>query len=204
VRKLDEEAARRGPVAPSERPGVALGGRPGAGSIAGPQPACDLAIATAGQRDEPLDVLGEEGLAEPRHALGARHVRMRDQPAQAPPPDLGSGEEDQVRSPNALGDAPQVLLDGEAVARQPGALGPRPGRLAVAGLTGGRGVATGGTAPPPTRTGDDDADRILDRGVEQLDLDADDRPISAARSTSSSGADAPSRNEKLVWLWSSA
>jgi hypothetical protein len=53
-----------------------LGGRPGTGSVAGPQPARDLAIATAGQRDETLGVLGEEGVVEPRYALGAGHVRV--------------------------------------------------------------------------------------------------------------------------------
>ena len=75
--------------------------------------------------------------------------------------------------------------------------------------------------------------RVRDGRVQQLDLDADDRmqprglgrrrrtgprrtgpawsvtaspvsPSSTARSTRSSGGEAPSRNEKLVWQWSSA
>ena len=88
-------------------------------------------------------------------------------------------------------------------------------------------------ADAPARRDDDHVTRIGDGRVEQLDLQADDRvepgrlrgarrngprrtgpawsvtarpvsPSSTARSTRSSAGDAPSRNEKLVWQWSSA
>jgi hypothetical protein len=177
-------------------------------------------------------VLGEEGVVEPRHALGAGHVRVRDKPAQASPPDLRSREEDEVRSANALGDAAQVLLDGRSGDRAAGHA-----RLAVgmAGRRSPRGWRPGRQRSDDGVVGADEGRRSRPHPgplIEQLDLDTDDRMIptdSAAvtnrtapyspawsvtgeraetdlggRSTRSSGADAPSRNEKLVWLWSSA
>ena len=99
VRQLDEEAARGRPVAAAEQRRVALGGRAGPGQVARPQPADQLAVTAARQSDQPLGVLGEERLAEARHPLGAGHVGVRDEPAQAPPADLRSvpGGRDAVR-----------------------------------------------------------------------------------------------------------
>ena len=90
MRQLDEEAARGRPVAATEERGVPLRHGTGAGQVAGPQPPGQLSVATARQRDEPLGVVGEERLAEARHALGAGHVGVRYEPAQTPPADPGA------------------------------------------------------------------------------------------------------------------
>ena len=126
VRQLDEEAAGGRPVAAPEDRRVALGHRARPGPVAHPQPAGQLPVATARQRDEALGVLGQERLAEPRHALRAGHVGPRHEPAQAPPADLRSGQQDEMRAATPLADPAQVLLDRLAMAGQPGALGPRP------------------------------------------------------------------------------
>jgi hypothetical protein len=59
----------------AEQPAVPLGGETGPVPIARPEPPGDLAVTAAGQGDDPLGVLGEECLAEPRHALRPGHVR---------------------------------------------------------------------------------------------------------------------------------
>ena len=179
VRQLDEEAAAAGPVAAPEEPRVALRDGPGAGPIADPQAAGDLPVAAAGQGDEPLGVLGQERLAEARHALRPGHVRPRDEPAQAPPADRGPGEQDEMRPAAALADPAQVLLDRLAMAGQPGALGPRPDREAlghgrIARRCGRVGPAAA-PSPRPRRGRDHAPVRVRDGRVEQLDLEPDDR-----------------------------
>ncbi len=121
VRELDEEPAGRRAVAPAEQRRVALRHGPRPGPIAHPQPAGQLAVATARQRDEALGVLGEERLAEARHALRAGHVGVRHEPAQAPPADLRAGQQDQMRAADPFADPAQVLLDRRPVTGQPGA-----------------------------------------------------------------------------------
>ena len=140
VRQLDEEAARGRPVAAAEQRRVALGDRAGPGQVARPQPADQLAVTAARQSDQPLGVLGEERLAEARHPLGAGHVGVRDEPAQAPPADLGACQEDEMRSTHSLADPAQVLLDRWPMTGQPGAGGSRPGGPAF-GRIEGRGLA---------------------------------------------------------------
>ena len=224
------------PVAPPEERRVALGDGPGAGPVAHPQPPGQLPVAAAGQRDEALGVLGEERLAEARHALRAGHVGPRHEPAQAPPADLRAGEQDEVRAADPLADPAQVLLDRLAMAGQPGAgragpdaAGPR-SRSAGSGLAGsgapaaarpaagGRGMtipsgsATAGSSSSissPTTGWSPAASAALTNRTAPYrpswSVTASPvSPSSTARSTRSSGADAPSRNEKLVWQWSSA
>ena len=69
VRQLDEETAGRRPVAAAEDADVALGRRASAGPITDPQPASDLAVAAAGQRDDALVLDLEELVAELWHGL---------------------------------------------------------------------------------------------------------------------------------------
>ena len=188
VRQLDEEAAGGRPVTAPEQRRVALGGRPRPGQVARPQPAGHLAVAAAGQRDEPLGVFGEERLAEPRHALRAGHVGVRHEPAQAPPADLRAGQQDEVRAARRVADPAQVLLDRRPVAGQPGTDGSRADGQAL-GHVGGRpspgepgpGRRTRHPSPePPLRDalpawGDDEPVRVGDGRIEQLDLEPDDR-----------------------------
>ena len=56
---------------------------------------------------------------------------LRNEPAQAPPADLGASQQDEMGTATAFADPAQVLLDRLAVARQPGALGARPDREAL-------------------------------------------------------------------------
>ena len=97
MRELDEEAAAGRPVASSEDRRIPFRDGPGAGPIAHPQPADQLTVTAPGQGDQALGVLGQERLAEARHALGPGHVRLRDEPAQAPPADLRPGQQDEMR-----------------------------------------------------------------------------------------------------------
>ncbi len=187
MRELDEEAARGRPVAPPEERRVPLGNGPSAGPIARPKAPDQLPVAAAGQRDQTLGVLGEQGLAEPRHALGAGHVGPRHETAQAPPADLRAGQQDEVGTANAFVDAAQVLLDRVAMAGQPGTPGARPARQALGhgrvderGVVGDGPVETHGrrvTGPSPARAPwrHDDPGRIGDGRVQQLDLETDDR-----------------------------
>ena len=171
VRELDVEAARRHRV-----PASAAAARPRAGPIADPQPPGDLAVAAARERDEPLGVLGEERLVEPRHGLRPREVRPADEPAEAPIAGGVAGEQDEVRPALRVADPAQVLLDR---ARWPGSRARRgrgrAGRPSTAPAPG----SVDGRATPPRRAarraGIDDAGRVRDGRVEQLDLDADDR-----------------------------
>ena len=176
VRQLDEEAAGGRAVAAPEQRRVALGDRPGPGQVADPQPAGQLPVPTAGQRDQALGVLGEERLAEARHALRAGQVGARHEPAQAPPADLRAGEQDEVRAADPLPDPAQVLLDRVAMARQPGTGRARAGGQAL-GRVGRRPAdvrAAGGRAARPACR-DDDPVRVRDGRIEQLDLETDDR-----------------------------
>ena len=177
VRQLDEEAARGRAVASPEERRVAFRDGPRPGPVARPQATDQLPVAAARQRDETLGVLGEEGLAEPRDGLRAGHVGARHEPAQAPPADLRSGEQDEMRAADPLDDPAQVLLDRGAMTGQSGMRRPRTGGQAL-GRVGQRTVARSGRGRSPT-TGpacrDDDPVRIRDGRVEQLDLETDDR-----------------------------
>ena len=163
----------------SEDRRVPLGDGPRASAIADPQPACDLALAAAGQRDHALGVLGEQRLAEPRHALGPVEIRAGDEPAQAAIARRVPREQHQVRAALPLADPAQVLLDRAPVARQPGAVGPRPRRQALD-----RRLALG--RPPRRRRRLAPLDRrragmtmpvgIGRRRIQELDLDPEHRP----------------------------
>ncbi len=184
VRQLDEEAARGRPIAAPEQRRVVLGDRAGPGTVARPQPADQLAVTAARQGDQPLGVLGEECLAEARHPLRAGHVGVRDEPAQAPPADRRTCQQDEMRAADPLPDPAQVLLDRGTVARQSGAVGSRSGgpalgRVGWRGLAGnpGRsgGVSRGGAPAARPARRDDDPGRVGDGRIEQLDLETDDR-----------------------------
>ena len=98
-------AGRLAPRARAEQPGVALGDRPCPLAVADPEASGDLPVAAARQRHEPLGVLGEERLAEPRHALRPGQVRPADQAAQAAIADPVAGEQDEMRATLARADA---------------------------------------------------------------------------------------------------
>ncbi len=138
VRQLDEEAAAARPVAPSVQRGIPFRHGPGARPVAHPQAPDQLPVPTPGQGDQPLGVVGQERLAEARHALGAGHVRLRDEAAQAAPARRRPGQQDEVRAAGALADPAQVLLDRLAMPGQPRSTGTGPGREAVGWLPGPR------------------------------------------------------------------
>src|SRR3954454_13203776 len=121
-------------------------------------------------------MFGEQRLRESGDGLGARHVGPRHESAETPPADLRPGEEDEVGTADALGDAAQIFLDRLAMTREPGARRTRPARDPLSRVGGGRGTRTA-TTPGPARAArrDDDSVGIRDRSVEQLDLEADDR-----------------------------
>ena len=165
-----------GRIAPPEQRRVARRDRPCPGAIADPQPACQLPVTTARQRDQALRVLGQERLAEAGHALGAGQVRPRHEPAQAPPADLRAGQQDEVRTAGPVPDAAQVLLDRIAMTRKPGTCRAWPGgqtlvdrgRPRTHRLVAGAGAATAWPARPDhdlvrVRDGRDPAARSRDR-----------------------------------------
>ena len=121
-------------------------------------------------------MLGQERLAEPRNALGAGQVGPRDEAAEAPVARGVPGEEDQVRTSLALGDAPEILLHDHPMARQAPSFRARPGRIALAShghRLDGRRSTTTASEPTPR---DHDAAGVGDRRIEELDLQADDGP----------------------------
>ncbi len=177
VRELDEEAAGRGRLPAPEERRVPLRDGARARPVAHPQAARELPVAAAGERDEALGVLGQQRLAEPRHRLRAGHVRSRDEPAQAPPPDRGPGEQHEMRAAAALADASQILLDRLAMTGQPLTLGPRPRGDALDDGIGEERcgiLRPAGPSPGPARRHHDGA-RIRHGRVQQLDLQPDDR-----------------------------
>ena len=179
VRELDEEAAAGRPVASPEDRRVPLRDRSCPGPIAHPQATDQLPVAAPGQGDQALGVLRQERLAEARHALRPGHVRLRDEPAQAPPAHLGSGQQDEMGPATSLADPAQVLLDRLAMAGQPGTLGSRPDGEALGHVRrGGTGAAPrspGTSRPPRPARADHTLVRVRHGRVQQLDLEADDR-----------------------------
>ena len=153
--------------------------RPRALPIAGPQPAGDLALPTAGQRDQALGVLRQQGLFEPGHRLRPGEIRPRHEPAQAAIARRVARQEDEVRSPLPVADPALVLLDGLAMTRQPSPIRTRSIGLTLAGsrVLGRRGAtrSTPTASKAPARRGDDPLGIGGDR-VAQLDLDAEHRP----------------------------
>ena len=238
VRQLDEEARRGGRIAaspgrprrPAEQRRVALGGGPRAGAIADQEPPRDLALAAAGQREQALAVLVEQGVGEPGHALGPVEIRAGDEPAQAPIAGRVARQQHEVRPALALADAAQVLLDHRPMAGQarPGRAGPC--RQALDRLDPGecrRSPPCRAVAPEPrARPGPGAAESSSSISIPMTGRTPaasaavvkrttpyspswsvtarPERPSSAARSVMSSTVDAPCRNEKLEWLWSSA
>ena len=236
VRELEDEAGGCDPPcrAPAvrrrrrpEAPRVALRDGPRTLAVAGPEPPGQLAVAAPRERDEALRVLREEGLGDrgaalvparlaretSRRGCGSRSRRARagrgaDRAAPRRSPrwsSLPAARWPGSRARSGRGRAGRPSPDASAAPWRPGPA-PRSGRQRA---------APGTTMP-----------RVRDGGVEQLDLDADDRveagllgrrrepddavqalaigdrkaarPSSTARSTSSAGAEAPSRNEKWV------
>ena len=142
-------------------------------SIAGQQPPRDLAVATAGQGDEPLRLVAQARMGEARRALGPGKLGPASEPAQAAIAGHVARDEHQMRPELARPNAAQVLAHGIAVARRPQPLDLRTNDAAVESrlgrndLCGGR----GSLAPAP---GNDDAVRIRGDGIEQLDFHAHD------------------------------
>ena len=172
VRELDEEAARGGIVAAPEQRRVALRDRPRPRPIADPQPPRDLPVATARQRDEALVCSSRSAwrnrgtpLVPARFAREMSRHRLRQ-----PTAERASRTRCGPRCP--LADPAQVLLDRVAMAGQPGALGAWPDpdgpppRSTPGPASAGRRLA----APTRTPWRDDDAGRVGDDRVEQLDL----------------------------------
>ena len=126
-----QEVVRQLEIEPARKPArECRGGRPGTLAIPDQEPPGDLAISTARQRNESLDVLGKQLVAEARNGLGPGEVRSRDEPAQAPIAGRVASEEDEVRTTLALADAAVVLLDRAPDDR---AVGPAPAAADPAG-----------------------------------------------------------------------
>ena len=178
VRQLDEEPARVRPVTPPEQRRIPFRDRPGTGPVAHPQAPEQLPVATPGEGHEPLRLLGQQRLAEARHALRAGHVRLRHEPAEAPPATRRPGEQHEMRSATPVADPAQVLLHRLAMARQAGPSGSRASRHAVLGRH--RSAAPRhrrsrpARSPGPSRD-DHDPAGIRDGRIEQSDLQPDDR-----------------------------
>ncbi|KRT62509.1 MAG: hypothetical protein XU10_C0026G0022 [Chloroflexi bacterium CSP1-4] len=171
VLELEEEAAAD-PLHRRIERRVPAGHRGGPGPIAGQQPPGDLAVAAAGERHEPLCVALQERLREAWHALRARQVRRADHPAQAAVAGQVAGQQDEVRPPLAVAHPPQLFPSRVPMPRRPL---PLDGRAHRPPLDGRGRPGRGHRAPcPPSRH--DDARGIRRRGVEQLDLQSDDRP----------------------------
>src|SRR3990172_11048728 len=131
VRELEEETALRRPVTSPEDRRIPLSYRPRPCPVTHPQSPGDLALTTAGQRDNALGVLGEKCLGEPRYALGSGQIRPGDEAAQAPVAGSVSRQQDEMRPPLPLPDPAPVLLDDGPVTREPGSIRTRPGRQAL-------------------------------------------------------------------------
>ncbi len=175
VRQLEHEPAGHRRIAPTEQVRVPLRERPRTLPIARPQSPGQLALPAARQRDQPLRVLRQQRLGEPRDRLRAGEVRPRHHPAQAPPARRVAGQQHEVRSALRLPDPPVILLHDRAVTRQPGTVGPGPG-----GPAGDDDRRLDDHRRPPTRPPraprrDDDPGRIRHGGIGQLDLDPDHR-----------------------------
>jgi hypothetical protein len=163
--------------------GEDLGRRPRPRPIAHPQAPRDLALATAGQGDEPLRMSRQEGLVEPGHRLRPGEVRPRQDPTQASIAGHIPGEQDEMRSTLRLADPAPVLLDRFAVARQPRPRRARPIRLTILGgrVHGRERVARTRTSAPSAAAPDGPPGRhghaiwVRDDRVAQLELDAEDR-----------------------------
>ena len=168
------------------------------------------------------------------HRLRAREVRPRHQPAQAPPAGRVPRQQHEVRPALAPrrspGGPPCGPRGGRAAGRAPGEGGPDgpPGREAAPGRTGGRPArlprapapaprSRPGPPPPASSssisipmTGCSPAasaaaeNRTAPYRPWWSVIASPARPSSTARATRSSGADAPSRNEKWLWQCSSA
>ena len=201
VRELDEEAARCRAVAAPEQRRVALGDGPRARPIADPQSTRDLPVAAARQRDEPLVILVEQRLAEARDALRPGQVRPRHEPAQASPAECGPGEQHEMRPARSRPDPAQVLLDRVAMAREPGTLGAWPCWTAFrhdrSESRRGRPERPVAAARPRRRGrrgGIDDAGRVGNGRIDQLDL----RPDDGVKALSSAAPDEPHRAIQAV------
>ena len=179
-------------------------------------------------------MLVEQGVADARDALRAGQVGPRQEAAQAPPPDLARGPAGRAVGPRARGPMPRRssltgsrwpgsrARSGRGRAGRPSSIGrsstdvgrgaPRRRRGRRGGTTTPAGSATAGSSSSISTpmTGWSPASSaaaekrtapyrpswsVAARPV---------RPSSTARATRSSGAEAPSRNEKFVCAWSSA
>ena len=139
--------------------------------IAGEQTAWQLSVATTGQRDEALGVLAQQFMREARYALGASEMGRTDQAAEAGIARLLLGQQRQMWAQLARTNLAQVLPAWLTVTRRPLTLQRWPYRFAGHSWRRGRWWLT--TTAASRRH--DHPGRIRHRGIEQLDLDADDR-----------------------------
>jgi hypothetical protein len=121
-------------------------------------------------------VLLEQRLGEARHPLGPVEIRAGDEAAQAPVAGGIPRQQHEVRPALALADPAQVLLDHRPVPGQAGPVRPGPCRQALDRFGIGECRPSlpcrSATRPPG---GDDHARRVRRGGIDELDLDPDDR-----------------------------
>ena len=139
--------------------------------ITGEQTARQLPVATAGQCDETLGVPAQQLMREARYALGAGEMGRADQAAEAGIARLLLGQQGQMRAQLARANLAQVLPAWLTVTRRPLPLQRGPYRFARHGWRRDRCWLM----TTATSRGHDDPGHIRRRGIEQLDLDADDR-----------------------------
>ncbi len=183
MRELEEEPARghtldtpRAPTAPEDQR-ISLGHGPRPRPIPHQQSPGDLAIPAARQRHDALGMFGEERLGEPRHPFGPGEIGMGNEPAETPIPAAIPCQQHEMRAPLPLPDPAQVLLHDRPMARQPGPLRPRPGRAPLDRCrrphVGCRTCGPAASGRPTAR--DHDPGGVADGGVEEFDLQPDDR-----------------------------
>ena len=180
--ELDHQAARDGRVpAHDERPRapeqlcVPLRDRSRAFAVSGPEPSGQLAVAAAGERDQPLRVVSQEGMRERGDGLRAGEVRAGHQPAQAPPARRIPREQHEMRATLIRSDAPVILLPDRPMPREACPLGPWPNGPAIRHPS----IRERGRWPPPRSPcppgRNDDPRWVRDGRIQQLDLYPDDR-----------------------------
>ncbi len=141
--------------------------------VAPQDPSRDLAMSAAREQHQPVRVLLEQLVREPRDALGAGEVGGRDELAQASPAGHVTGQQDQVGAALPVPDPAQVLASRLPMAGLAQAFGLDARGQAVEGIDP-LGWRVGGAPASATPTWHHDAVRVGDGAVEELDLHAQD------------------------------
>ena len=143
-------------VAGADEPGEALERGRGTLPVTGQQPTRDLSVTAAREDDEAAAMLGQQRVAEARHALAAGQVGGAGQPAEVRVAGLTRGQQREVRPQLPGADAPQVFPARVAMARRSLPGNGRPRRLPCPGLDGRRGDARTPKAGVAPRSGSSD------------------------------------------------